>query len=104
MRVTLADGARYDLDTIFDYVASENPAAARRLFEEIKRQIMSLAEHPEIGRVGRVDGSRELVINRTPYIAVYRIKGRRVELLRILHGARQWPQSRTGGRESPKGR
>jgi hypothetical protein len=46
-----------------------------------------------MGREGRVKGTRELVIGRSPFIAVYRIKGKRIEILRILHGAQQWPKS-----------
>ncbi len=77
-----------------DYVAKENPRAAVRMDEEIDRQIDRLAEHPELGREGRVPGTRELVIARTPYVAVYRVRARRVEILRILHGAQQWPRAK----------
>jgi len=45
-----------------------------------------------MGCEGRVEGTRELVIGRSPFIAVYRIKGKRIEILRILHGAQRWPQ------------
>jgi toxin ParE1/3/4 len=44
-----------------------------------------------MGRPGRIDGTRELVINSTPYIAAYRIEGETVRILRVLHGAQQWP-------------
>lgn len=75
-----------------DYIARENPHAAIRLDGEIERQIGNLAGQPKLGREGRVKGTRELVVPHTPFIAVYRIKGGRIEILRILHGARQWPQ------------
>lgn len=74
-----------------DYIAEDSPSAAARLDEEIERQIDMLAQHPLIGRAGRVQGTRELVIGRTPYIAVYRVKRNKIEILRILHGAQQWP-------------
>jgi toxin ParE1/3/4 len=47
-----------------------------------------------VGRPGRVEGTRELAFPPLPYIAVYEIAGDRdeVRLLRILHGAQQWPQ------------
>jgi len=71
-----------------NYIAADNARAAIRLDEEIDRQVDLLAEHPLMGRQGRVKGTRELVIGRSPFIAVYRInKGKRIEILRILHGA-----------------
>jgi len=51
-----------------------------------------LARYPESGRPGCVAGTRELVIRRTPYIAAYRIAGDTVRILRVLHGAQQWPE------------
>jgi toxin ParE1/3/4 len=52
-----------------------------------------LIEHPRIGRDGRMKDTFEWVISRTPLIAVYglRPRPRRIELLRLLHGAQQWP-------------
>ena len=59
--------------------------------DEIEEQIFLLTSYPKIGRPGRVKGTRELVIVRTPYIAAYRIKGKTIQILRMLHGAQQWP-------------
>jgi plasmid stabilization system protein ParE len=50
-----------------------------------------VAEFPQMGRSGRIEGTRELVISGTPYIAAYRIDGDAVRILRVLHGAQQWP-------------
>lgn len=74
-----------------DYIAADNPAAAVRLDEEIERQTNMLAKYPLMGREGRVTGTRELVIGRSLFIAVYRVKKKRIEILRILHGAQLWP-------------
>jgi plasmid stabilization system protein ParE len=49
-------------------------------------------QFPESGRPGRIEETRELVILRTPYIAAYRITGDTVRILRVLHGAQQWPE------------
>jgi toxin ParE1/3/4 len=59
---------------------------------EIARQIHHLAAHPQMGRPGRVHGTRELVITRTPYIAIYRLSSEAIQILRLLHGAQQWPE------------
>jgi len=76
-----------------DYIVQENPSAALDQLDEIEQQSDLLAEYPEIGRVGRRRGTRELVVNRTPFILVYRVRSRlkRVEILRLLHGAQNWP-------------
>lgn len=83
-----------------DYIAADNPAAAIQLDQRIEQQIDRLADHPRMGRVGRVKGTREMIIARIPFIAIYRIKANRIEILRILYGAQQWPQpaKRRGGR------
>ena len=51
-----------------------------------------LAEFPERGRPGRKSDTRELIFTGLPYLAIYRIRGNEVEILRILHGAQNWPQ------------
>lgn len=86
-----------DRDTHLDYIAEENPEAAVSQGDEIDRQIDLLPSQPDMGRAGRKKGTRELVINRTPFILVYRVKHRakRIELLRLLHGAQQWPKARS---------
>jgi toxin ParE1/3/4 len=74
-----------------DCIAADNPAAAIRIDEEIEHQTDLLAEYPLMGREGRVKGTREMVIRRSPFILVYRVRRKRIEILRLLHGAQQWP-------------
>jgi toxin ParE1/3/4 len=83
--------ARADLAELVAYIASDSPVAAYRVHYDIRKQTGLLAIHPEIGRPGRVRGTRELVITGTPYIAAYRFAGDVVTVLRLLHGARRWP-------------
>ncbi len=83
-----ASGQRYDQ---LDYIAQDNPNAAIRLDEEIEAQTDGLAQHPHIGREGRVTGTRELVIARTPFLAVYRIASGQIQILNLLHASLQWP-------------
>jgi toxin ParE1/3/4 len=75
------------------YVADDDPAAAQRLRARIIQQVASLATMPNRGRPGRVVGTRELVVTRTPYIVAYRVRAGTVEVLRVVHGAQRWPQS-----------
>ena len=74
-----------------DYIAQDNPLAAIDQDERIERQIDMLLQQPQMGSPGRKKGTRELVISRTPFIVVYRAKGARIEIIRLLHGAQQWP-------------
>jgi plasmid stabilization system protein ParE len=59
----------------------------------IRTCVEGLVQFPEMGRPGRIEGTRELVISSTPYIAAYRIVDEAVRILRVLHGAQQWPDS-----------
>lgn len=92
MLIDWTDAAKADALAALEYIAQDNLNAAYGVYEEIGRQVAMLAEHPKLGRAGRMKGTRELVIGRTPYIVVYRIKGEAVQIIRVLHGARQWPK------------
>ena len=61
--------------------------------ECIRGAIARLAMHPEMGRAGRIAGTRELVIPRLPYVAAYRISDGVVDALTIFHAARRWPSA-----------
>ncbi|MEW6166491.1 MAG: type II toxin-antitoxin system RelE/ParE family toxin [Pseudomonadota bacterium] len=91
MRLEWSALAIADREEVFDYIAAENPAAAVKLDERISERVQDLVQFPASGRMGRVAGTRELVIAGTPYIAAYRIVGNVVRVLRVLHGAQMWP-------------
>jgi toxin ParE1/3/4 len=88
MRVRWTPEAAEDLDSIHDYIAQYNPAAALQVSRQLYRGIAQLAEFPRRGRPGLKHSTRELVFTPLPYIAVYRIKESTVEVLRIWHTAR----------------
>lgn len=83
--------ARLDLIENVRYVAAENLDAALRLRTAIREQAALLEEMPGMGRPGRVRGTRELVIAGTRYIVAYAVMKDKVAVLRVLHGARDWP-------------
>lgn len=93
MRVRWTLPALSHLDEIQDFVALDSPAAAHRLINDLMdRAELLLSENPLIGRRGRVQGTRELVIARTSYIVVYRVSDPQVEILAVMHGAQEWPE------------
>lgn len=83
-----------DLLAIVDYISDDNPDAAQSLKDEIEDKTSRLPDHPQMYRVGRVDGTREMVV-RPNYIVIYAEDPNTVTVLRILHAAQQWPQSET---------
>ncbi|SAL88289.1 addiction module antitoxin [Caballeronia arvi] len=91
MRLEWSIFALEDRDRIFDHIEAESPRAAVTVDNRIRTQVRQLLQFPETGRLGRIEGTRELVISGTPYIAAYRISGDGVRILRVLHGAQQWP-------------
>ncbi len=82
-----------NLDDEAVYIARDNPQAAVALVKHVLEMVDALAQHPAVGRPGRVPETRELIITGTPYLIPYRVEGRAVEILRIFHGFRQWPES-----------
>lgn len=84
-----------DREEILEYTASRNPSAALEQDMRIEEAVSLLCDQPRAGRVGRVEGTRELVVTGTPFVVVYFSDADRVRVLRILHGARQWPPDRT---------
>jgi toxin ParE1/3/4 len=80
-----------NLEQAYDDVAADNPEAAIRMVLRIQAATHQLAEFPLLGKVGRFEGTRELVIAHTPYIVVYRVKGKTVDILRVLHSSKQDP-------------
>ena len=78
-------------DSQIERIAKDNPIAAISQGDEIEQQVMELVGDPPIsGRPGRKPGTRELVISKTPFIAVFRIKGQTIEIMRLLHSSQNW--------------
>lgn len=97
MRLTWSAFALSDRDGIFSYIEAHNPAAAIAIDERIVAAARRLRDFPESGRPGRVAGTRELVITGTPYVTAYQLTGDVVRILRVLHGAQQWPDDLPDG-------
>ncbi len=91
MKVTWSVPAQRDLTAIADHIAADDTGAALAVVDRIDDLVAALADHPRRGRPGRVAGTRELVVPNLPYIVAYRIREDRVQVLRVLHGARKWP-------------
>ena len=74
------------------YIERDNPAAAQRVYARILAAVRSLAEMPNMGRPGRVEDTRELVVSGTPYIVAYTVIRSQVVIVAVQHGAQEWPE------------
>jgi toxin ParE1/3/4 len=93
LRIQWTRTAAASLEAIGRYIEVDDPAAAARVVIHVIDAIERLAEHPALGRAGRVPGTRELIVPGTPYLVPYRIEGSVVQVLRVLHGAMRWPDA-----------
>lgn len=93
MKVEWLPAAVQELRDQLEWIAAQDPWAAISVGDAIETAVARLAEFPTIARPGRVVDTRELVVVGTPYIVVYRIEAAAVLVLRVLHGARRWPDA-----------
>jgi toxin ParE1/3/4 len=73
------------------YISQDSEAAADRQIVLVSENIQRLLSFPELGRPGRVEGTRELIIAGTPYLVVYRLRSKSIRIIAVMHGARRWP-------------
>lgn len=92
MKIRIAPAASAHLSAAFEYLDAINPKAATAQMKRIFDGIDQLKKFPESAPVGRVEGARELVIQRTSFIVVYSIEADIINIIAILHGSQRWPQ------------
>ena len=93
MRVVWAPEAHQDREKVWDYIATNNPAAASRMDKLFSDAAAQLAGFPKIGRTGKIVGTRELIPHEN-YRVVYEIEDETVWILALIHTARRWPPVR----------
>jgi toxin ParE1/3/4 len=91
MRLRWTTPATQDLYNIIRHIQRDNPDAAAKVADTLYQDCSKLLDFPRQGRRGRIEGTRELVFPGLPYIAVYRIQDQNLEIVRIYHGAQDWP-------------
>lgn len=93
MKLRYTPRAKLDLAEIHDYIAQENPQAARRVILLIRKAAELLTQNPQVGRIGRVAGTHELTVARFPFMLAYRIASEEIQILAVVHTARLWPEN-----------
>jgi toxin ParE1/3/4 len=80
------------VESIGNHISKDNAAAADRVIRRLQSAAENLSTYPGIGRVGRIAGTRELVLADMPYIIAYRIIETDIEILMVMHTSRRWPE------------
>lgn len=84
--------AKQNLAEELIFIRKEDPNVAKRIARLVKDSVDNLESFPEMGRMGRIKGTRELVFSKIPYIIPYRIKDGNIEILRFFHASRKLPK------------
>ncbi len=93
MQLEWSNFAQESLIAIEEYIAADNPIAAKKITDRISASTKILLTYPYLGRIGRVLSTRELVVSKTKYIVSYRIRANKIQILDIIHSSRQWPDT-----------
>ncbi len=92
MKLIWSEQARQEWTEHYRFYFARNPDAARRMRQLVMEGARRLRDYPKIGRPGRVQGSRELVIGGTPFLLVYDENPARVEIVHVYHGRQNWQE------------
>ena len=93
MPIVWTSPANVQLADLHEYIAESSEPAVDQQVAILLYATNTLSDFPEMGRPGRRRGTRELVVNGTPFIVAYRIRLTVIEILAVIHGARRWPRS-----------
>ena len=94
MQIRWLRKALQNLNDEAEYIARENPVAAQTLVQRVFDAVNRLPDNPALGHVGRIHGTRELVVPNTRHIIPYRVRPQlnRIEILRVFHTSRRLPK------------
>ena len=91
MTVVWSPRAIRHLAALRGYIARERPDSAARTAATLLSAVERLGALPNLGRPGRISGTRELVVPGTPYVMPYRLRGERLEIIAVFHARQRWP-------------
>lgn len=91
MKLQWTRAAVGDLAEIRNTIELDRPEVAEGIAKLILESVSRIRQYPDVGKIGRMKGTHELVVPRSPYVLVYRRFRTSVQILRVLHGRRKWP-------------
>jgi addiction module RelE/StbE family toxin len=92
MRIRWTERAIADLTAVRDYISKDSPDAAARVAAKLLAATHRLEQFPQSGRMGRLKGTRELVVHGLPYVVPYRVVDDMILILSVIHTSRRWPK------------
>jgi len=93
MKVIWSVASVRHLYEITEYIHGESAGGTITIRRRILDTVRRVGQMPYSGHTGRIDGTREAAVPRTPFIVVFQVSAQAVEILGVWHGARQWPES-----------
>ena len=90
LQVEWTEPALADFIEIETYLAQQSPEAAQMIGQRVWDASQRLGEHPQMGRDGYVEGTREWVVQKTPCLLVYRIEAKQIEIVHVHHERKNW--------------
>jgi toxin ParE1/3/4 len=90
VKIIWTAAAREDLRAIRAWLDERNQVAAGRVIREIREAVSLLQSQAMLGRVGQIDGTRELVTQHYPYLVIYEVVSGGVRVLSVFHTSRAW--------------
>jgi addiction module RelE/StbE family toxin len=90
--IVWSTAAAQQLEDLDWFLIENYPQTADDIMYRIHSSIGTLKDFPQVGRLGRSPGTRELIIPGTPYLAIYRLEGKNITIVALLHGAQRWPR------------
>lgn len=94
MKIIWSRRALRHLVALRDYIAEDSPREAAKVAARILSSVELLATQPQMGRPGRITGTREWAIPGTPYVIPYRVKRDSLQLIAVFHGRQRWPEKK----------
>ncbi len=91
MKLRYTNQAKADIESLYKYIARDDPDTAQGVVERVTAMIEYLPENPALGQRGRAPGSLELLVPSVPFVVVYRIGAENIDILAIIHRSRRWP-------------
>ena len=93
MQVNWTKSALRDLEIEANYLNKINPSVESNFLEHVESSVALIKKYPELGRIGRVIQTRELILKKFQYILIYLVKASCIDIIRLLHTSRKWPNS-----------
>ena len=90
VQVIWSGPALRDVNDHVKFIKLRNPAAAPKVRARIRGSVEHLEVFPRAGRIGRLPGTREVVLTEYPYIIRYRIATDQIQILRVFHQSTSW--------------